>query len=153
MIGTASGGASVQHVLVEHYYRAPIDRVWARYTDHVSWTNWAGLGSVRLAKQGTPTPNGVGCVREISSAGVKVYEEVLEFEAPHRMTYRVVRGGLPMADHLGEVQFATRDGGTRVVWRCQFRSRIPGLGGLMRRFITRLFRGALRGLERDLGGA
>ena len=74
MIGTAPGGVFVQHVLVEHYYRAPIDRVWARYTDHVSWTDWAGLGSVRLAKQGAPTPNGVGCVREISSAGVKVHK-------------------------------------------------------------------------------
>ena len=43
------------------------------------------------------------------------------------------------------------DGGTDVVWRCQFRSRIPGLGGLMRVGIARMFRGTLRGLERDLG--
>lgn len=143
----------MQHVEVEHWYRAPVERVWARYTDHVSWTQWAGLGTVRLAKHGATSPNGVGCVREIGRAGVQVYEEVLEFDPPRHMTYRVVRGGLPMADHLGEVDFTPHDGGTRVVWRCRFRSRVPGLGGLMRVFITRLFRGALRGLERDLAAA
>ena len=55
-----------------------------------------------------------------------------------------------MTDHLGEVLFESRDGGTDVTWRCRFRSRVPGLGGLIRLGIGRVFRGALRGLERDL---
>ena len=62
---------------------------------------------------------------------------MLSFDAPHRMTYRIVRGGLPISDHLGDVVFEPRDGGTRVTWRCQFNSRIPGLGGLFRVVITR----------------
>jgi uncharacterized protein YndB with AHSA1/START domain len=141
----------MQQVEVEHHFRAPIERVWTRYTDHVSWSGWAGLGRVRLAREGTPPPNGVGCVREFTGGGMRLQEEVLTFEPPHRMTYRIVRGGGPIADHLGEVLFASRDGGTDVTWRCRFRSRIPGLGGLLRLGITRVFRGALRGLERDLG--
>jgi hypothetical protein len=40
--------------------------------------------------------------------------------------------------------------GTRVTWRCRFDSRIPGLGGLQRLLITRMFRKALDGLARDL---
>lgn len=140
----------VQHVEVQQLIAAPIDRVWARYTDHVSWTEWTGMGTVRLVRPGVPPPNGVGALREISSAGVKVVEEVLSFDAPHRMTYRIVRGGLPITDHLGDVQFAEREGGTLVTWHCQFTSRVPGLGGVFRWFIARLFRGALRGLARDL---
>src|SRR5262245_20155843 len=140
----------MQQVEVQQSFAAPPETVWARYTDHVSWTEWAGLGRVRLAHEGVPPPNGVGCVREISSAGVKVYEEVLSFDPPRRMTYRIVRGGLPISDHLGEVLFEPRDGGTLVTWRCQFRSRVPGLGGIFRAFITRLFRNALRGLARQL---
>jgi carbon monoxide dehydrogenase subunit G len=56
------------------------------------------------------------------------------------------KGGGPMKNHLGEVIFEPDGDGTRVVWRCRFDSRIPGLGGLMRRFVTRFFRSALEGL-------
>ena len=55
---------------------APVQAVWDRYTDHRSWTEWAGVGTVRLDRPGVPPPNGVGSVRAISSAGVKVLEEV-----------------------------------------------------------------------------
>ena len=140
----------MQHVEVRHHFRAPVERVWARYTDHASWSTWAGLGRVRLAREGTPAPNGVGCVREFAAGGMGLQEEVVSFEPPRRMTYQVVRGGGPITDHLGEVLFEARDGGTDVTWRCRFRSRVPGLGGLIRLGIGRVFRGALRGLERDL---
>lgn len=141
----------MQQVEVRHHFNAPIERVWARYTDHVSWSEWAGIGRVKLAREGAPPPNGVGCVREFAAGGMGLQEEVLAFEPPQRMTYKIVRGGGPIADHRGDVAFEPRDGGTDVIWRCQFRSRIPGLGGLMRFGITRMFSGALRGLERDLG--
>lgn len=140
----------MQHVEVQQLIGAPVQRVWDQYTDHVSWTDWAGLGRVRLEREGVPTPNGVGCVRAISSVGVSVYEEVLSFDPPRRMTYRIVRGGLPIKDHFGEVVFEPREGGTLVTWRCQFDSRIPGLGGVFRAVITRLFRNGLRGLAQRL---
>jgi uncharacterized protein YndB with AHSA1/START domain len=139
----------MQHVEVTEIIDAPAQAVWDRYTDHVSWSDWAGLGKVRLEREGTPSPNGVGCVRVFSNAGLKVvYEEVLSFEPPRRMTYRVVRGAVPFKDHLGEVLFEPRDGRTLVTWRCQFDSTIPGLGGLFRALVTRMFRNALRGLAR-----
>jgi hypothetical protein len=87
-------------------------------------------------------------VRAIGSAGVEVHEEVLTFDPPRRMTYRVVKGGIPIKDHLGEVSFEAQGDATRIVWRCRFESRIPGLGGVFRFFITRLFRNALAGLAR-----
>jgi hypothetical protein len=143
-------GWTVQHVEVQQLIAAPVQLVWNQYTDHVSWTDWAGFGRVRREREGLPAPNGVGCVRAISSFGVSVYEEVLSFDPPRRMTYRIVRGGLPIRDHLGEVLFEPRDGGTLVTWRCQFDSRIPGLGGVFRAVITRLFRNGLRGLAQHL---
>ncbi|MEO8606230.1 MAG: SRPBCC family protein [bacterium] len=141
----------MQQVEVQQQFRAPIERVFARYNDHVSWGTWSGLGAVRLARQGVPAPNGVGCVREFKTGGAKVREEVVSYEPPHRMTYRLIAGPVPMADHLGEAVFEARDDGTLVTWRCRFRSRIPGGGWLMRIMITRLFSRALRGLARDLG--
>lgn len=138
----------MERIEVQQVIRAPLQSVWDRYTDHRSWTQWAGLGTVELERQGLPPPNGVGCVRVISNLGVRICEEVLTFEPPTRMSYRLVRGFVPIKDHLGEVLFETHDGGTRVTWRCQFNSKVPGLGGLFRALITRMFRNALAGLAR-----
>jgi hypothetical protein len=59
------------------------------------------------------------------------------------MTYRLVKGGLPLKNHQGEVVFEPEDGGTRVIWRCRFDSGVPGLGGLLRWYIARFFRTTL----------
>lgn len=143
----------MQHVEVEQVVEAPIETVWDRYTDHVSWTRWAGMGRVRLVREGARERNGTGCVREFSNLGFRVREEVLDFEPPRRMTYRVVSGGLPMREHLGEVRFEPCERGTRVVWRCRFEPGVPLLGGLLAAFIARLFRRALASLARqDLSG-
>lgn len=142
----------MQHVEVTHEIAAPLAAVWARYTDHLSWSDWAGLGKVALARSGSPTVNGVGCVRSFNNFGFEVQEEVLSFEPPHRMTYRLSKGAVPMKDHLGEVSFEATGKGTRITWRCRFKPMIPLTGGLMQRGIMRLFRNALIGLERDLAG-
>lgn len=131
----------------------PRQAVWDVYTDHVSWTDWAGVGKVRLDREGDPPPNGAGCVRVIRAGGVSAYEEIVDFEPPRRMTYRLVKGGIPIADHLGEVIFEDDGDGTRVVWRCRFRSKIPGLGFLLRAIVTRVFRRTLDGLARRRFGA
>jgi uncharacterized protein YndB with AHSA1/START domain len=136
----------MQHVEVSQYVPAPPDAVWARYTDHRSWTDWAKVGTVTLEREGMPAPNGVGCVRVISAGGTRSYEEVLAFEPPHRMTYTLRKGTAPLRDHLGEVIFTPEGAGTRVTWRCRFESRIPGLGPIMRFGISRLFATILRRL-------
>lgn len=140
-------------VEVQQVVSAPVEVVWKRYTDHRSWTEWAGMGTVRLEREGTPPPNGAGCVRAISNSGITAFEEVLSFDAPRRMTYRLIKGGIPITDHLGEVAFDPHPDGTLITWRCRFNSRIPGLGGLFRLLITHLFRRALRGLSREVPAA
>ena len=140
----------MQYVEVERLIEAPVPAAWARYTDFVSWTEWAGMGRVHLERKGKPRPNGVGCVRVISNAGFAVFEEILTFEPPRRLTYRVLRGGIPIRNHLGEVDFTPVAGGTRITWRCRFESRIPGLGPAFRWLVTTVFRRALAGLDADL---
>ncbi len=101
--------APMQHVAAERFYDAPRQRVWDVYTDHRSWTDWAGIGRVTLEPPGDPDENGVGCVRVIRSGGVAAHEEVVEFQPPERMTYRVVRGGLPGALIEADIQMNARD--------------------------------------------
>jgi hypothetical protein len=137
----------VAEVSVHKRISAPRAAVWARYADHLSWNDWARIGRVRLVREGNPRPNGVGCVRVISSGGISVHEEVISFEPPERMTYRVLRGGLPIRDHLGEVRFEEDGASTLVTWRCRFQSRIPGLAFVWKAVIAAVFRRALDGLE------
>jgi uncharacterized protein YndB with AHSA1/START domain len=138
----------VEHVEVERHFDARPEDVFAVYSDHAGWSAWAGFRRSWLEKEGSPDRNGVGAVRGFGSGGVRVFEEVREFEPPRRMTYAVVRGGLPMKNHLGEVLFAPEGDGTRVTWRCRFESRVPGLGWVQRLIVRRVFRTALDGLAR-----
>lgn len=132
---------------------APRQAVWDVYTDHASWSDWAGIGRVRLARTGQPSPNGVGCIRVVGPGIFAAHEEVTAFEPPKRMCYRVLKGGIPIRDHQGEVDFEDDAGGTLVVWRCRFESKLPGLGPLLRAIVTRVFRGALAGLARRFPAA
>jgi uncharacterized protein YndB with AHSA1/START domain len=144
----------VQRVEVERVFAVPPAELWRVYTDHARWKEWAGFRDSWLEREGAPDRNGAGCVRGFSGLpGQAVFEEVLEFEPPRRMTYRLVRGGLPIRDHLGEVLLEPDAGGTRLVWRCRFVSKLPGLGGVIRRGIRYFFARALDGLARHLAAA
>jgi len=146
------------HVDVKRLFPHPIERVFRRYTDHAGWSDWAGCGPVTLTRAGSPDRNGVGAVRAFSFVpGLR--EEVTVFEPPAasspasptaRMEYRVIAGPLPIAEHHGEVIFASEGSSTLVTWRVSFRSGIPGLGGLQERGLHALFRRMLSGLARDL---
>ncbi|MGI9592022.1 MAG: SRPBCC family protein [Myxococcota bacterium] len=138
----------MQEVQVEHRYAGPPQAVWDVYTDHANWKDWAGMPSSRVVKTGAPDPNGTGCVRALGAGARGVLEEVVDFEPPKRMTYRVVGGIMPLRDHLGEVLFEPDGDGTRIVWRCRFESTIPGLGWALRLGIRAFFAAVLRGLER-----
>ena len=141
----------MNRVAVERFFPHPVERVFLRYTDHVGWSDWAGLGRVRLTREGSPERNGVGAVRSFSSApGLR--EEVVRFDSPSLMEYRVTQGPVPFDQHHGEVRFAPEGSGTRVTWRVSFRAWIPGSGWLIERGLGVLFRRMLASLGRDLDG-
>jgi uncharacterized protein YndB with AHSA1/START domain len=138
---------------VQRTINAPRERVWARYTDHRSWPQWTGLGpmQVTLSPEGTPMPDGVGCVRVVRGLGMEIVaEEVLVFEPPACMVYRIVRGGGPIRDHEGEVRMEAQGDGTLVTWRCRFEGSLPGVAPILRVALTGVFRRVLAGLARDL---
>jgi uncharacterized protein YndB with AHSA1/START domain len=126
---------------------APPEAVFTLYSDPAGWSDWAGVGKVSLATEGTRDKNGVGCVREFRSA-LGLREEVIEFEPPTLMAYRIVRGGFPVRDHRGEVRFEKHPRGTRVVWSVEFRSRIPFTEPALARLLANGFRMLLRRFER-----
>jgi uncharacterized protein YndB with AHSA1/START domain len=142
----------VQHIEVVRRIAGPPEAVFSVYTDHAAWADWGGVGTARIEREGDPPPNGSGCVRVLGPGRFAAWEEILDFVPGKRMTYRIVKGGLPIRDHFGEVLFepdGADGGGTRIVWRCRFESRIPGLGPLFRAGVARLFRGVLDGMAKQ----
>jgi uncharacterized protein YndB with AHSA1/START domain len=137
----------MRRVEVERIIEAPPEVVFARYTDHAGWTAWAGTGKVSLAREGAPDKNGVGCVRAFESA-MGLREEVIEFDPPHRMAYRIAHGGFPIKDHRGEVRFEPHARGTRLVWSVEFGSRIPFSERAIAGFLGRMFDRLLTRFER-----
>jgi uncharacterized protein YndB with AHSA1/START domain len=128
----------MRRVEVERVIEAPPEAVFARFNDHAGWSAWAGAGKVSLAREGTPDRNGVGCVRAFESA-MGLQEEVVEFDPPRRMAYRIVRGGFPIKNHRGEVCFEAHARGTRIVWSVEFGSRIPFSERAIASFLRRMF--------------
>jgi len=134
-------------VVVEHRFSAPVEVVWERVSDHRGMRRWLVPGmNVRLQWEGEPAPNGKGAVRVIEGAGVRAVEEIVEFEAPHRMVYEVL-SGFPIKDHRGEITLEPEDGTTLLVWAVRFKPRYPGTGGVLRWIVRRVFRRGLRRLE------
>jgi len=135
----------VQHVEVEHRYPQSPQEAWDVYTDHAGWKQWASTPGSRLVKEGVSERNGAGAVRGFIGG---LREEILDFEPPRRMTYRVIAGSFPIRNHHGEVELEPVGEGTRLIWRCRFESKIPGLGPLLERFVSWTFSRSLAGMER-----
>ncbi|MDJ0785345.1 MAG: SRPBCC family protein [Myxococcota bacterium] len=133
---------------VERVFDASPEDVWAVYTDHAGWSRWAGLGPSRLERPGDEEPNGVGAIRLLGPGIGAAREEVVAFEPPKLMIYRLIGGPLPLRNHEGQVRFEPEGSGTRVVWRCRFDAP-PGTGWLLDRAIEGVFRRALAGLARQ----
>lgn len=136
-------------VQVERLFNAPRAAVWAKLTDHVGWSDWAGMGKVELEREGKPHRDGTGAIRVIRNMGIRIREEVVSWEPESSMQYRVL-SGIPLRQHQGRVEFTDVDGDkTRVVWSCQFTT-LTGFNGLARMVISSAFSGALKQLDKHL---
>jgi hypothetical protein len=113
-----------------------------------------------MDRVGSPHPDGVGAVRCFHAGPTKVREEVLEFDPPRRMVYRVA-SGLPVVDYRSEMVLDPEDGGAASLlrWSSSFRPRVPGTGALLRAVMVRAVAGFAVGIaaaaeaEAGAGGA
>ena len=139
----------VQEIRVEKELAVAPEVAWERFTDHLGWAEWAGAREVVLRQEGDPAPNGLGAIRVLHAHGLAVEEEVIAFEPPRRLRYRVV-AGLPIRDHTGEVEFEPSDAATRLTWTIRFRPLVPGTGRLARWALQKALQNTLQRLSEDL---
>jgi uncharacterized protein YndB with AHSA1/START domain len=131
---------------IDQHFSAPPEKVFAAVTDHKRIEDWQKGTRVTIEKPGVPPPNGLGAVRKIRGGPLSMEEEVVLWDEPHAMDYRLIRG-VPLRDHLGELRFLpTPEGGTLLEYRIRYR--VPWYAGGS--IVGRLFG---KQLERVIGNA
>ncbi|MGH1341829.1 MAG: SRPBCC family protein [Nannocystales bacterium] len=124
---------------------ATAQRMWEVLTDHESMPRWfPAVRSVTLNPPGREERNGLGAIRHVKAVGPTIVEEVVEWDAPSRYVYVLLRGA-PIRDHRGEVTVVETPGGARATWCIRFRPIIPLSGLVLRPLMNRVARDLLRG--------
>ncbi len=113
--------------------RAPIELVFERLMDHEAMSDWPGVSSCRLVREGSPR-NGLGAVREVVGNGLTLLEEVVAYLPLEGYDYKITKG-LPV-DHLGSVRLKSIDDGVRLTWNIRMSSRWPFVCGLVGRGLS-----------------
>jgi uncharacterized protein YndB with AHSA1/START domain len=140
----------MHEIHLQQRFQAPPERTFATVTDHEGMPAWVPA-KVRLVKQGAPDRNGLGAVRRVSARGLVVQEEVVRWEPPRAMDYRVI-GLSPLRDHLGEMRFSPDGAGTLLDYRIRFRVPWYFGGALLGAYIEKTLRAEIStGLEKLAG--
>ena len=130
-------------VQVQDVSAAQPEQVWAVLTDVRDWPRWSAFDEARVL-----SGEGVGQVHELRAGKVTGRERVTALEPPRRMAYELL-AGLPLRDYRAEVVLEPTGEGTRIRWRADFRSKVPGTGWLAAKQLTPV----LQALTTDLARA
>jgi hypothetical protein len=123
------------------HFAAPIDRVFAAVTDHEAFIHGGGAVT-RIAQEGAPERNGLGCKREVKAGSLRLIEEVTAWSPPTSYEY-VVREPRTLIKHdHGRIELTPQGSGTDVRWTTYFHVDVPVVGGMIGGLAERLFRHA-----------
>ena len=102
---------------VERTINQPIEKVFAILSDHANYAQFKAIEQSNLLVKGSDEPNGLGAVREIISGGSNLHEEIVAYEPPYKLGYKVVKSKpLPYDHQLGEITLKDEGGKTHVTW-------------------------------------
>ncbi|WP_433522736.1 SRPBCC family protein [Nocardia pseudovaccinii] len=140
-------------VTVRRTIAAPIERVFDWITDAANYRQVSGVLRAEVTRVGT---DGVGTIREVTTAALKLTEEIVGYERPVRMDY-LIRSSIPPLRHeSGSMRLRETADGTEVTWVSTFEVRTTVLSdALTRAFAPAVafgFRTVLRTAERELTG-
>jgi hypothetical protein len=135
------------HVQVTVTIDAEQTKVFELLSDHERFVNGPDI-SCRLVTKGAKDPNGLGAIREVTSAGSVFTEEVTEWDPPRSYSYvvRKLIGPLgrptPFTHERGWIELSREGGQTRVDWQSQFGMPLPVVGWLIERVVGARLRAA-----------
>jgi len=132
-----------QKIVITQNFNERVASVYERLSDHNKLGEVFGV-PVKRIKDGRNAPNGVGSVRRIAGGPLAVEETVTAAEPNRSIDYRITKGGAPIRNHSGRIEFSEASDGSRVRWTIEFDA--PPVAGPALRVI--LEKGISRGLKR-----
>jgi uncharacterized protein YndB with AHSA1/START domain len=115
----------LRHYTFARHVEADPATVWNVISDHAGMPLWTPFRKSVLETPGHPSPNGVGAVRALYLFGPPIREEIVGFEPPRRLRYRLL-SGLPFSNYVGEITVEPEGPGSRVCTDIRFTTHIPG---------------------------
>jgi hypothetical protein len=113
---------------------ASAGEVYALLREGSTWPVWSPLESFRLEQAGPDGGEGLGAIRVFTTGRATSREEIVVLEPDRTFGYALL-SGLPLNGYRALVDLEPRDGGTEIHWHSTFRAKLPGTGGLYRRFL------------------
>lgn len=134
---------SQQKVEVVQDSRKSVAQLFDALADHNKLGKVLGV-PVRRIKSGKGDVNGVGSVRLLGIGSVGVQETVTAMEPNQFINYRISKGGGPIRNHSGRVEFSDSKRGSRVIWTIEFDTPLPLLGPALKFVLTQGIRLGLK---------
>lgn len=134
---------SQQKIEIVQDYDKPLAEVFAVLSDHNRLGKVLGV-PVKRIRDGENSANGVGSVRRIGVGPLSIEETVTALSPNRSIDYRITKGGGPVRNHHGRIQFSGSGRGSRVNWVIQFDSPVPGVGPLVRAVLNQAIRMGLK---------
>jgi len=123
--------------------------IWRLLGDSSTWPWWTPIESFDLERPaGT---DGLGEVRAFKTGRVRVREEIVEYEAERRLSYKLL-SGLAVRDYRADIDLTPRPGGTEIHWHTTFTAKMPGTGWLYRAALTKATQRFVDGLAEHSAG-
>jgi hypothetical protein len=134
---------SRQKIEIVQDYDKPVAEVFSYLADHNNLGKIFGI-PVRRIRDGAGAPNGVGSVRRIGIGPLAVEETVTAWSANRSIDYRISKGGYPIRNHSGRIEFSGSGRGARVAWIIQFDSPLPLVGPALKLVLGQAIRLGLK---------
>ena len=151
MTAPVAGRSGAYVYRVEARSDAPPEVVWPLLGEARRWCEWSFLTASGLERDGSPDPDGVGAVRRFTRNGVGSREEVVAWDPPHHLAYRIL-SGFPVRDYRSDVTLEPAGGGTRIEWAGSYDLRWPGTGRLLQAVLPRMMQRFADDLARHADG-
>ena len=116
---------------------APIEQVWELFADYEGYTDIKEVSSAKLLQEGRDERAGVGAVREARLQGIKFVEDIVIFEPPNCLEYRVKKCTMPIRHEIGRMEFTPSNDGTDLHWTSRFEFPVPLVGKRLEPFLCR----------------
>ena len=121
--------------------------VYELLADGSTWPDWSPIDSFELLETGAGTPEGLGAVRRFTTGRIHSTERVVELRPGEQLSY-ILLSGLAVRGYRADITLAPGPGGTTITWHSEFRSKMPGTGGLYRRSLSKFIGRCAEGLAR-----